>query len=171
MTPYGFLAWVATQGIKHIPKRLLIQAFNSFKGELPSNQVILKTAKNLYDDVIKKTSTQKIADKVRQKIKPIIPKQFNKFEPKIVKPKQLDKNFIRISKDQIDDIERSIANKPKTLGDALKTAKYTKVPTPKGLKPPSIKKSNVIPLFPKKPLGKADGGSVDKALPKKSRDI
>ena len=42
---------------------------------------------------------------------------------------------------------------------------------PKVVKPKlKVEKSNVIP-FPKKPLGKADGGSVDKALPKKSRDI
>jgi len=162
-----FLAWAATQGFKNI--KVLRQAYNSFK-KLPPKEVILKTAKNLYDDVIKKTSTPKIADKIRQKIKPIIPKQFNKFEPKIVKPKQLDKNFIRISKDQIDDIERSIANKPKTLADALKTGKYKTVPTPKGLKPPSLRKSNIIP-FPKKPLGKADGGRIDKALPTRSRDI
>ena len=157
MTPYGFLAWVATQGIKHIPKKFLYQAFNSFKGKLPSNQVILKTAKNLYDDVIKKTSTQKIADKVRQKIKPIIPKQFNKFEPKIVKPK------IQTTRG-LGDLW------PRQLEKILKTGKYTKVPTPKGLKPPSLRKSNVIP-FPKKPPGKADGGRIDKALPKRSRDI
>jgi len=162
-----FLAWAATQGFKNI--KVLRQAYNSFK-KLPPKEVILKTAKNLYDDVIKKTSTPKIADKIRQKIKPIIPKQFNKFEPKIVKPKQLDKNFIRISKDQIDDIERSIANKPKTLADALKTGKYKTVPTPKGLKPPSLRKSNIIP-FPKKSPGKADGGRIDKALPTRSRDI
>ena len=88
-----FLAWAATQGFKNI--KVLRQAYNSFK-KFPGKDVVLKTAKNLYNDLIKKTSTQKIADKVRQKIKPIIPKQFNKFEPKIV-PK-----------------------KPKTLGDALK---------------------------------------------------
>ncbi len=162
-----FLAWAATQGFKNI--KVLRQAYNSFK-KLPPKEVILKTAKNLYNDLIKKTPTQKIADKVRQKIKPIIPKQFNKFEPKIVKPKQFDKNFIRMRKDQYDDIFGSIANKPKTLGDALKAGEYTKAPTPKSLKPPSIKKSNVIP-FPKKPPGKADGGSIDKALPGRSRDI
>ena len=138
-----FLAWAATQGFKNI--KVLRQAYNSFK-KFPGKDVVLKTAKNLYNDLIKKTSTQKIADKVRQKIKPIIPKQFNKFEPKIV-PK-----------------------KPKTLGDALKAGEYIKVPTPKGLKPPGLKKSNVIP-FPKKPPGKADGGRIDKALPGRSRDI
>ena len=190
MTPYGFLAWVATQGIKHIPKKFLLQAFNSFKGKFPSNQVILKTAKNLWNDVIKKTSTPKIADKVRQKIKPIIPKQFNKFEPKIVKNKWTDKhgqtwmrdekgNPIQITeglgkykwwKAQADVKRKIVPKKPKTLGDALKTAKYTKVPTPKNLTPKGP--AEIIPLFPKKPPTlKADGGSVDKALPKRSRDI
>ena len=139
-----FLAWAATQGFKNI--KLLRQAYNSFK-KFPGKDVVLKTAKNLYNDLIKKTSTQKIADKVRQKIKPIIPKQFNKFEPKIV-PK-----------------------KPKTLGDALKAGEYIKVPTPKGLKPPSIKKSNVIPFPKKPPTLKAGGGRIDKALPGRSRDI
>ena len=139
-----FLAWAATQGFKNI--KVLRQAYNSFK-KFPGKDVVLKTAKNLYNDLIKKTSTQKIADKVRQKIKPIIPKQFNKFEPKIV-PK-----------------------KPKTLGDALKAGEYIKVPTPKGLKPPSIKKSNVIPFPKKPPTLKAGGGRIDKALPGRSRDI
>ena len=76
-----------------------------------------------------------------------IPKEFNKFKPEIV------------------------SKKPTTLGEALKSGKYKTVPTPKGLKPPSLKKSNVIP-FPKKPPHlKADGGRIDKALPKRSRDI
>ena len=147
-----FLAWAATQGFKNI--KVLRQAYNSFK-KFPGKDVVLKTAKNLWDDVIKKTSTKDLVKQIRNK--PII-------------PKQLDKNFIRISKDQIDDIERSIANKPKTLGDALKTGTHTKVPTPSHLKPPSLRKSNVIP-FPKKPPGKADGGSIDKALSGRSRDI
>ena len=139
-----FLAWAATQGFKNI--KLLRQAYNSFK-KFPGKDVVLKTAKNLWDDVIKKTSTKDLADKVRQKIKPIIPKQFNKFKPEIV-PK-----------------------KPKTLGDALKTGTHTKVPTPSHLKPPSLRKSNVIPFPKKPPTLKADGGSIDKALPKRSRDI
>ena len=44
---------------------------------------------------------------------------------------------------------------------------------PKVVKPKlKVEKSNVIPLFPKKPPTlKADGGRIDKALPKKSRDI
>ena len=103
----------------------------------------------------KAASTQKTADKVREGLnKPgegfkstTIPKQFNKFKPKIV-PK-----------------------KPSPLGDALKTGKYKTVPTPKGLKPPSLKKSNVIPFPKKPPTLKADGGRIDKALPGRSRDI
>jgi len=91
-----------------------------------------------------KPKTSDVAQRVREKM--LKDKPFQGFTPKIV-PK-----------------------KPKTLGDALKTGTHTKVPTPKGLKPPSLKKSNVIP-FPKKPLGKADGGRIDKALPTRSRDI
>jgi len=162
-----FLAWAATQGFKNI--KLLRQAYNSFK-KLPPKEVILKTAKNLYDDLIKKTPIKNIADKVRQGMKKDRP--FPGFKPKIV-PK-----------------------KPKTLGDALKTGKYKTVPTPKNLTPktkikdlqigphvdsrgriwPKFVKpipkgpAKIIP-FPKKPPGKADGGSIDKALSGRSRDI
>ena len=91
-----------------------------------------------------KPKTSDVAQRVREKM--LKDKTFQGFIPKIV-PK-----------------------KPKTLGDALKTGQYKTVPTPKGLKPPSLRKSNVIP-FPKKPPGKADGGSIDKALSGRSRDI
>ena len=91
-----------------------------------------------------KPNTSDVAQRVREKM--LKDKTFQGFIPKIV-PK-----------------------KPNILGDALKSGKYKTVPTPKGLKPPSLKKSNVIP-FPKKPPGKADGGRIDKALPKRSRDI
>ena len=91
-----------------------------------------------------KPKSSDVAQKVREKM--LKDKPFEGFTPKIV-PK-----------------------KPTTLGDALKSGKYKTVPTPSGLKPPGLKKSNVIP-FPKKPPGKADGGRIDKALPKKSRDI
>jgi len=89
-----------------------------------------------------------------------------------------------------------VPKKPTTLGDALKTGKHTKVPTPKNLTPktkiedlqigPHIDKqgrvwpkfvkpkpkgpAKIIP-FPKKPPGKADGGRIDKALSGRSRDI
>ena len=91
-----------------------------------------------------KPKTSDVAQRVREKM--LKDKPFQGFTPKVV-PK-----------------------KPTTLGDALKSGKYKTVPTPSGLKPPGLKKSNVIP-FPKKPPGKADGGRIDKALPKKSRDI
>jgi hypothetical protein len=143
-----FLAWAATQGFKNI--KLLRQAYNSFK-KFPGKDVILKKAKNLLDDVIKKTSTPKIADKVRQGMKK------TEVAPKIVKPK------IQTTRG-LGDLW------PRQLEKILKTGKYKKVPTPSGLKPPGLKKSNVIP-FPKKPPGKADGGRIDKALPKRSRDI
>ena len=91
-----------------------------------------------------KPKTSDVVKKVREKM--LKDKPFEGFTPKVV-PK-----------------------KPTTLGDALKPGKHTKVPTPSHLKPPSLRKSNVIP-FPKKPPGKADGGSIDKALPKRSRDI
>jgi len=102
-----------------------------------------------------KPKTSDVAQKIRQDMKKpgegfkstTIPKQFNKFTPKIV-PK-----------------------KPNILGDALKTGKYKTVPTPKGLKPPSLKKSNVIPFPKKPPTLKAGGGRIDKALPGRSRDI
>ena len=161
-----FIAWAATQGFKNI--KLLRQAYDSFK-KFPGKDAILKKAKNLLDDAIKKTSTKDLADKVRQGYKK---RPFPGFKPKIV-PK-----------------------KPNPLGDALTAGKYKKVPTPKHLTPktkikdlqigPHIDKqgrvwpkfvkpipkgpAKIIP-FPKKPPGKADGGRIDKALPGRSRDI
>ena len=102
-----------------------------------------------------KPKTSDVAQKVREKM--LKDKPFEGFTPKIV-PKT-----------------KIVPKKPNPLGDILQGKPYIdkqgrswgfeKVPTPKGLK-----KSNVIP-FPKKPPGKADGGRIDKALPKKSRDI
>jgi len=91
-----------------------------------------------------KPKTSDVAQRVREKM--LKDKPFQGFTPKVV-PK-----------------------KPNPLGDALKTGKYKTVPTPSHLKPPSLRKSNVIP-FPKKPPGKADGGRIDKALSGRSRDI
>ena len=58
-------------------------------------------------------------------------------------------------------------NIPKSPFEGFKPEIVPKVVKPK-LK---VEKSNVIPLFPKKPLGKADGGRIDKALSGRSRDI
>ena len=136
-----FLAWAATQGFKNI--KVLRQAYNSFK-KFPGKDVVLKTAKNLWDDVLKKTSTKDLAAKVRQGYKK---RPFPGFKPKIV-PK-----------------------KSHPLADALNAGKYKTVSTPSRLKPPSIKKSNVIPFPKKPPTLKAGGGRIDKALSGRSRDI
>ena len=112
----------------------------------------------------KAASTQKTSDvakKVREGMKK--DKPFHEgFKPTIV-PKT-----------------KIVPKKPDPLGDILqgkphidkqgRSWVFEKVPTPKGLRPPGLKKSNIIP-FPKKPPGKADGGSIDKALPGRSRDI
>jgi len=121
-----------------------------------------------------KPKTSDVVQRVHEKM--LKDKSFQGFTPKIV-PK-----------------------KPNPLADALKTGKYTKVPTPKTLIPKTgidkvlekigikdkifIDKGTlkgprkfdfgskvIYGKFPKKPPGKADGGSVDKALPKRSRDI
>ena len=107
-----FLAWAATQGFKNI--RLLRQAYNSFK-KFPGKDVILKKAKNLLDDLIKKTPTKDIANKVRQR--PIIPKEFNKFKPEIQTTRGMGDLW------------------PRQLEKILKTGNYKKVPTPKQLTP------------------------------------
>ena len=141
-----------------IGKKALDLFYKTFGRRILKTAADNKWVTNMIQKLKSKASTQKtaeVAKKVREGLnKPgegfkstTIPKQFNKFTPKIV-PK-----------------------KPSPLGDALKSGKYKTVPTPKGLKPPSLKKSNVIP-FPKKPPHlKADGGRIAKALPKRSRDI
>ena len=81
-----FIAWATAQGFKH--RKFLVKAYNSFAaGKIPGKDVILKTARNLYDKVIAKVPTKKIADKIRQDLKKDklpIPKEFNKFVPEIV---------------------------------------------------------------------------------------
>ena len=134
-----FLKWAGEQALKNkVLQKYLNKAWR--EAEKAGKPIVEKN----FPGLLKKAQDFKANFKIFEP--KVVPKV---VKPKIVKPKQLDKNFIRISKDQIDDVERSIANKPSHS---------------------SLKKSNVIP-FPKKPLGKADGGSIDKALPKKSRDI
>jgi hypothetical protein len=87
-----FLAWATTQGFKHI--KFLRQAYRHFAstGKIPGKEVILKTAKNLYDKFIAKVPTKKIADKVRKDIKkdklPIPKKEgtegFKGWKPKVI---------------------------------------------------------------------------------------
>ena len=147
-----FLKWAATQGFKN--KNLLRQAYNSFKGKFPGKEVVLKTAKNLWDDLIKKTPTKDLTKQIRQNIKKdrpfpgagtlkVVPKTKQIVEKlKTVKPGE--KTIVPIG-----------PNKPPFI--------FTKTPKPKG-------PAKVI-QFPKKPPGKADGGRIAKALPTRSRDI
>jgi len=179
-----FLAWVATQGIKHIPKKLLIQAFNSFKGKLPGKDVILKTAKNLWDDVIKKTSTKDLTKQIRQDIKkdklldftvPLRNKQSAKFVKewnKAIPPKQMENIIEKLEKIIPKEFNKFIPKtvpKTKQIVEKLKPIKpgeKTIVPIGPN-KPPFIFTKIPKPKgpaeiiygkFPKKPPGKAEGG-------------
>ena len=148
---YGsFLAWVAKQGLKN---KILQKYLNkAWQEGTKGGKIILKSQ---WPKLLKKAQEFKT--------------NFKTFDPKIFS---------------------------KTLGEALKTGKYKTVPTPKNLTPktkikdlqigphvdsrgriwPKFVKpipngpAKIIP-FPKKPPGKADGGSIDKALLGRSRDI
>jgi len=151
---YNFLAWVAAQGIKHIPKRLLIQAFNSFKGKLPGNQVILKTAKNLWDDVIKKTSTKDLTKQVRQKIKEDKLLDFNvpfrnRTSQKIIE--QVKKNTSPKQWEKIiENLEGIKIPKEPFMGFIPRIV--PKIVKPKIVKPKIIPKTKIAPKKPN-PLG------------------
>ena len=119
--------------------------YKTFGRRILKNAADNKWVINMIQKLKSKASTQKTAE-VAKRVREGLNKPGEGFTPKIV-PK-----------------------KPNPLADALNAGKYIKVPTPKGLKPPSLRKSNVIP-FPKKPPGKADGGRIDKALSGRSRDI
>jgi len=190
-----FLAWAATQGFKNI--KLLRQAYNSFK-KFPGKDVILKKAKNLLDDVIKKTSTKDLTKQIRDK--PLIPKELNKFTPKIVKNKWTDKqgqtwmrdekgNPIQITeglgkykwwkaqadaKRKIVPKTKIVPKKPDTLKDILQGKPHIDKQGrswefQKVPHPKGPAKIIPFPKIPRKP--KADGGRIDKALPGRSRDI
>ena len=149
----NFLLWAGKQGLKN---KVLQKYLNkAWQEGTKGGKIILQSQ---WPKLLKKAQDFKT--------------NFKAFEPKIV-PK-----------------------KSNPLADALKAGKYKKVPTPKHLTPktkikdlqigPHIDKqgrvwpkfvkpkpkgpAKIIP-FPKKPPGKADGGSVDKALPGRSRDI
>ena len=99
-----------------------------------------------------KPKTSDIAQKVREGLRKDRP--FQGFKPEIVPKKDMFNNiFTKMYKE--------VMGPPKIVPKVV----------PKVVKP-KVEKSNVIPLFPKKPPTlKADGGRIDKALPKKSRDI
>ena len=146
-----FLAWAATQGFKNI--KVLRQAYNSFKGKLPGKDVILKTAKNLYDDVIKKTSTKDLAKQIRQKDKLPLPKEYVIKNLKKEFPNWKFKKVPPSRKGKVVNIGDRIIEQMQKQG---KTVKFDDIARIYKKKPPTLK---------------ADGGSVDKALPKRSRDI
>ena len=163
---YNFLAWAATQGFKNI--KLLRQAYNSFKGKIPGKEVILKTARNLYDDLIKKTPTKDITKKIRQDLKDLgvgtKDRPYPGFIPKIVKPIKVPeqtKNILNI-KSTLKGRPVKVVPEPK-VGDAMKVFEE------KVIGPAKV----IYGRFPKKPprKPKADGGSIDKALSGRSRDI
>ena len=147
-----FLAWAATQGFKNI--KVLRQAYNSFKGKLPGKDVILKTAKNLWDDVIKKTSTKDLTKQIRQDIKKDRPFPGAGTLKVVPKTKQIVEKIKTVKPG-----EKVIV----PIGSKKPPFIFTKTPKPKG--------DAKIIQFPKKPPGKADGGRIDKALPTRSRDI
>jgi len=146
-----FLAWAATQGFKNI--KVLRQAYNSFKGKLPGKDVILKTAKNLYDDVIKKTSTKDLAKQIRQKDKLPLPKEYVIKNLKKEFPNWKFKKVPPSRKGKVVNIGDRIIEQMQKQG---KTVKFDDIARIYKKKPPTLK---------------ADGGSIDKALPKRSRDI
>ena len=166
-----FLAWAATQGFKNI--KVLRQAYNSFK-KFPGKEVVLKTAKNLYDDVIKKTSTPKIADKIRQGMKKteVAPKKgmfdniFTKMYREVMGPPKVVKPKLKIEKSkQIIEGMKPKAPKVVNIGDRIIKQMQKEGKT--------VKFDDLVRIYGKKkpPTLKADGGSIDKALPKRSRDI
>ena len=146
-----FLAWAATQGFKNI--KVLRQAYNSFKGKLPGKDVILKTAKNLYDDVIKKTSTKDLAKQIRQKDKLPLPKEYVIKNLKKEFPNWKFKKVPPSRKGKVVNIGDRIIEQMQKQG---KTVKFDDIARIYKKKPPTLK---------------ADGGSVDKALSGRSRDI
>jgi len=147
-----FLAWATAQGFKN--KKLLIQAYNSFKGKFPGKEVVLKTAKNLWDDVIKKTSTKDLTKQIRQDIKKDRPFPGAGTLKVVPKTKQIVEKIKTVKPG-----EKVIV----PIGSKKPPFILTKTPKPKG-------PAEII-QFPKKPPGKADGGRIDKALPTRSRDI
>ena len=197
-----FLAWAATQGFKNI--KLLRQAYNSFK-KFPGKDVVLKKAKNLYDDLIKKTPTKDLTKQIRQKIKEDKTLDFNvpfrnKESIKIIEqfkkntpPKQWEKIIenlegIKIPKRPFPGFKPEIV--PKVVKPKLKIEKSKQII--EGMKPKdpkvvnigdriikqmqkegkTVKFDDLLRIYGKKPPTlKADGGRIDKALPKKSRDI
>ena len=134
---------------------------------------ILNTAadKKWVTDMVKtlKNKTQKVAAKVRKDLKNLgvgtKDRPYPGFIPKIVKPIKVPeqtKNILNI-KSTLKGRPVKVVPEPK-VGDAMKVFEEVVIGPAKIIKfPKTFKKP------PRKP--KADGGSIDKALPGRSRDI
>ena len=117
-------------------------------------------------DKIKELSkkTQKTADTVRKQLQKEtrqIPKEWNKFIPKIVKPIKVPEQTKNIL-----NIKSTLKGRPVKI---IRDKKTGKVFEEKVIGPAKV----IYGRFPKKPprKPKADGGSIDKSLPGRSRDI
>ena len=151
-----FIMWAGKQGWKY-GQKYLNKAYNHFydKGMLPDPKTILQKAKNYM-------SPRFLADKKRSA--KIIPKEWNKFKPEIVKPIKVPeqtKNILNI-KSTLKGRPVKVVPEPK-VGDAMKVFEE------RVIGPAKV----IYGRFPKKPprKPKADGGSIDKALSGRSRDI
>ena len=164
-----FLKWVGEQALKNkVLQPYLNKAWR--EAEKLGRPIIEKN----FPGILKKA--QDLVKQIRQKDKTLdfnVPlrnkqsKEFIKEWNKNISPKQQEKI--------IENLEGIKIPKKPFMGFIPKIVPkiVPKVVKPKVVKPKlKVEKSNVIPLFPKKPPTlKADGGRIDKALPKKSRDI
>ena len=153
-----FLIWAGKHGWKH-GQRYLQKAYNHFydKGKIPDPKVILQKAKNYYDN-------------------------FTGFKPTVVPKKGMFDNIFT-------KMYRDVMGPPKVVKPKLKIEKSKQII--EGMKPKEgvvnigdriikqmqkegkpVKFDDLVRIYGKKkpPTLKADGGSIDKALPKRSRD-
>jgi hypothetical protein len=117
-------------------------------------------------DKIKELSkiTQKTADTVRKQLQKEtrqIPKEWNKFIPKIVKPIKVPEQTKNIL-----NIKSTLKGRPVKI---IRDKKTGKVFEEKVIGPAKVIYGRFPKKLPRKP--KADGGSIDKSLPGRSRDI
>ena len=117
-------------------------------------------------DKIKELSkiTQKTADTVRKQLQKEtrqIPKEWNKSIPKIVKPIKVPEQTKNIL-----NIKSTLKGRPVKI---IRDKKTGKVFEEKVIGPAKVIYGRFPKKLPRKP--KADGGSIDKSLPGRSRDI
>ena len=160
-----FLTWALAQGFKHT--KFLRQAYRHFAstGKIPGKEVILKTARNLYDKFIAKVPTKKIADKVRKDLKKTdegrkVRKQMEKvkIESEVRTTPRPSSELKAIEEGM--KLKKGVVN----IGDriVLQMQKQGK----------KVNFDDLLRIYGKKPPNlKADGGRIDKALPGRSRDI